>query len=61
MLFDAIWNKVSEKIAGQTMHKIVLLNDDLSELQSDVDIDMLPEYLGGSKSNDVLKSISQLE
>lgn len=61
MLFDAIWNKVSEKIAGQTMHKIVLLNDDLSELQSDIDIDMLPEYLGGNKSNDVLKSISELE
>ena len=30
MLFDAVWNKISESIDANTLNKIVLLNDDLS-------------------------------
>lgn len=32
MLFDAIWNKISENIEKHTLTKIVLLNDDIDEM-----------------------------
>lgn len=36
MLFDAIWNKISNSIDLDTVNKVVLLSDELEELEKEV-------------------------
>ena len=51
MLFDTVWNKLGDKLSERTSDKIIFLADELDELYGDVDPTILPECLGGEKSD----------
>lgn len=42
MLFDTIWNKVSDHVDAETQDKISFLTDELEELYMEVDSTLLP-------------------
>ena len=59
MLFDTIWNRVCEYVEAQTGEKVIFLNDDLEELYLDADPAILPEFLGGELSDEILQGEEQ--